>query len=94
MLFLNKQEKQEMGVVGLRCDEVEAMSVDIFVKSLTIRCCVWYGCQENSLVQKKTAFWNFIEEEVSSAWDSVSGFILHFDGNLWAGPDIIPGDPR
>ena len=23
-----------------------------------------------------------------------SGFILHFDGNLWAGSQIIPGDPR
>ena len=75
-------------------DEVEAMSVDIFVRSMTIRCCVGYGCQETSLVDKKTAFWNFIEEEVISAWNSGSGFILHFDGNLWAGPDIIPGDPR
>ena len=26
--------------------------------------------------------------------NSESGFILHFDGNLWAGKDIIPGDPR
>ena len=21
-------------------------------------------------------------------------FILHFDGNLWAGQNIVPGDPR
>ena len=32
-------------------DEVEAMSVDIFVKSLTIRCCVGYGCQENCILE-------------------------------------------
>ena len=31
---------------------------------------------------------------IISAWDSGSGFILQFDGNLWAGSDIIPGDPR
>ena len=32
-------------------DEVEAMSVDIFVKSLTIRCCVGYRCQENCILE-------------------------------------------
>ena len=75
-------------------DEVEAMSIDIFVKNMSIRCCIAYGCQENSQVDKKNAFWSFIEEEVTSAWSSGSGFILHFDGNLWAGSDIVPGDPR
>ena len=75
-------------------DDVEAMSVDIHVKNMKIRCCVAYGCQENSLVEKKKNFWDFIEEEVISAWDSGSGFILQFDGNLWAGSNIIPGDPR
>ena len=23
-----------------------------------------------------------------------TGFVLHFDGNLWAGEDLVPGDPR
>ena len=27
-------------------DQVEALSVDIYVKSMKIRCCVAYGCQE------------------------------------------------
>ena len=36
----------------------------------------------------------YIEEKVTAAWDSDSGFILHFDGNLWAGPNLVPGDPR
>ena len=75
-------------------NDIEAMSVDIFVRTMSIRCCVAYGCQESSLVEKKEAFWNFIEEEVESAWNSGSGFILQFDGNLWAGPELIPGDPR
>ena len=53
-----------------------------------------YGCQETDLVERKDAFWSYLDQEVSLADQSESGFILHFDGNLWAGPDIIPGDPR
>ena len=75
-------------------EDVEAMSVDIFVKSMKIRCCVAYGCQENALIEKKKTFWDFIEEEVESAWTSGSGFVLQFDGNLWAGDQLVPGDPR
>ena len=75
-------------------DEIEALSVDIVVQKMKIRCVVGYGCQENSLLDKKYAFWNYIEEEVITAWNSGSGFILQFDGNLWAGDDVVPGDPR
>ena len=75
-------------------DEVEALSVDIFVQNMKIRCCVAYGCQESQLNERKEAFWTYLEEEVQMARRSESGFILHFDGNLWAGEHIIPGDPR
>ena len=61
---------------------------------MKIRCCIAYGCQESDLVGKKEAFWEYIDEDVLDADGSDSGFILHFDGNLWAGKDIIPGDPR
>ena len=36
----------------------------------------------------------FLDKEVQFAKLSGSGFILQFDGNLWAGKGIIPGDPR
>ena len=75
-------------------DLVEALSVEISLKSLKIRCCVAYGCQETDLVERKDAFWTFLDEEVSIANQRGSGFVLHFDGNLWAGSTIIPGDPR
>ena len=65
-------------------DDVEALSVDIIA----------YGCQENDLVARKEAFWTFLDEEVYEADHLGNGFILQFDGNLWAGPDIIPEDPR
>ena len=38
-------------------DTVEALSVDIFLKSFKIRCCAAYGCQENESNEKKNAFW-------------------------------------
>ena len=75
-------------------EEVEALSVDIFVKDFKIRCVVAYGCQESDLENRKTAFWDYLGEEVSLAEQAEAGFILHMDGNLWAGDRIIPGDPR
>ena len=61
---------------------------------MKIRCVVAYGPQENQIIEKKNAFWGFLDEEVQFAKLSGSGFILQFDGNLWAGKEIIPGDPR
>ena len=75
-------------------DDVEALSIDIFLKNMKIRCCVAYGPQENELVEKKNAFWIFLDEEVFAAKNAGNGFILQCDGNLWAGKGIIPGDPR
>ena len=71
-------------LVSKGCDEVESISVEISVKKMKIRCCVAYGLQENSLIEKKAVFWNYLEEEVSTSWNMGSGFILQFDGNLWA----------
>ena len=93
-LVLGCLRELEPVLVSKGDEEVEAMSVEISVKQMRIRCCVAYGCQENSLLDKKVKFWNFIEEEVTTSWNQGSGFILQFDGNLWAGPQIIPGDPR
>ena len=75
-------------------DLVEALSISISIKSMSIRCCVAYGCQENDSSERKEAFWRYLDEDVLQASSSGSGFILQFDGNLWAGCDIIPGDPR
>ena len=32
-------------------DNVEALSVEISVRNMRIRCCVAYGCQETELVE-------------------------------------------
>ena len=65
-------------------DEVEALSVEIVVKNMKVRCCVAYGCQENDLVDRKDAFWTYLDEEVALADPNESGFVLQFDGILWA----------
>ena len=75
-------------------DQVEALSVEIILKRMKIRCVVAYGCQESDNVERKEAFWKYLDEDVCQANTSSSGFVLQFDGNLWAGNNIIPGDPR
>ena len=75
-------------------DMVEAISVDIFIKNLKIRCCAAYGPQETDLNERKSEFWEYLYNEVVFARNSGAGLVLHFDGNLWAGNSIIPGDPR
>ena len=45
-------------------DTVEALSVEIFVKKMKIRCCIAYGPQENDLIERKEKFWTYIEEDV------------------------------
>ena len=93
-LALGCMEELQPTLVRTGGDTVEAISVDIFLKNINIRCCVAYGCQESDPIEKKEAFWNYLYEEIELAEQSNSGFILHFDGNLWAGNDIIPGDPK
>jgi hypothetical protein len=75
-------------------DQVEALSVDIFLKNIKIKCCVAYGPQEGDNVEKKEAFWEHLDKEVEEASKAGAGFVLQFDGNLWAGDKVIPGDPR
>ena len=70
-------------------DTVEALSVEISLKNLKIRCCAAYGCQESDLIERKEKFWKYLEDDVFFAEQSGAGFILHFDGNLWAGSDIV-----
>ena len=84
---------QELQPVWLRegDDEVEALSVEIILQKMKIRCVVAYGCQENDNIVRKEAFWNYLDEDVFQADISGSGFILQFDGNFWAGKEIIPG---
>ena len=88
--------KEELKPVLVRegSDEVETLSIEIFVQKLKIRFCTGYGFQENELVEKKNSFWEYFDNEVLEAEKSGSGLIIQMDGNFWAGKSIVPNDPR
>ena len=44
--------------------------------------------------EKKDAFWKYLDEEVEEATNTGAGLVIQCDGNLWAGNQIIPNDPR
>ena len=46
------------------------------------------------LNEKKIKFWTYLDEDVFMAKQEGAGFILQFDGNLWCGPELLPGDLR
>ena len=75
-------------------DEVEAITIEINVKKLAISFTVAYGPQENDQIERKTKFWDYLDEEVIRSSQDGKGFILQCDSNAWLGPNIIPGDPR
>ena len=75
-------------------DEVEVLVVLVDMGILKVRLITAYGPQENALKEKKTKFWNFLEEETSKAEFEGQGLIIQMDGNLHAGPKIVPKDPN
>lgn len=75
-------------------EEVEALTVDIQVRQMTISCTTAYGPQKNADIKKKTAFWNYLSEEATRASNEGKGFVLQGDLNSWLGSKIIPGDVR
>ena len=82
-------------------DEVEVLTVEIWVEDFPIRLVVAYGPQnsdrENNAPKHKETkekFWEYIEKEFIEAKKTASGFLVHMDGNLHAGEEIVPNDPN
>ena len=104
--YLNRQNRQGGGLaVGIENniestliregdDNIEALSIQIILKQLPVRIIVGYGPQENDNIDKKTQFWNFIEQEINEAEIAEHGIILQMDGNLHAGPGLVKNDPN
>jgi hypothetical protein len=70
------------------------LTVQIFARDFPIRCVGGYGPQENDPIERKYKFWAKLDSEVLEAENLEIGFILQMDGNLWAGSELIPGDPN
>ena len=57
-------------------NDVEALTIDIFIRNMKIRCCVAYGFQENQENEKKDSFLNYLDNEVIEAKKSGAGLII------------------
>ena len=45
-------------------------------------------------MKKKDKFWSRLSEEVEEAYENDLAIIFQMDGNLWAGPEVVKGDPN
>ena len=75
-------------------DYVEALTVDITVKQMQIACTTAYGPQEKDSKDKKSRFWDYLDEEAKRAEKEGKGFILQGDLNSWIGKEHISKDTR
>ena len=73
-------------------DGVEALTVDIHVKNMTISVVSAYSPQESANVETKNAFWQYLHVEAEKAKSYGKGFILQGDLNAWLGNVMLPGD--
>ena len=72
-------------------DEIEVLVVEIKLEDLKTRCICAYGPQEKD---RKLNFWARPSEEVKESKENESAIIIQMDGNLWAGEEIVKGDPN
>ena len=75
-------------------DHVEAITVEIWLEGFPTRLLCAYGPQESDSKERKNQFWEYISIETQNARKDGAGLIIQMDGNLWAGKNIIPGDPN
>ena len=75
-------------------DNVEALTVDIWVEGFPIRLICGYGPQEYDKKVRKLSFWSYLNTETQKAQTDGAGLIIQMDGNQWAGKGIIKSDPK
>ena len=84
-------------------DESEALTVQISVNNLEIRCVVGYGaCESDRQAKKldtnqhdrKLKLWEFLENEVIEAENKCQGLVIQMDANASLGPELLKNDPN
>ena len=75
-------------------DDAEAITVEIWVEGFPVRLVCGYGPQECDSKDRKDSFWEYITKETIRANNEGAGLVLQMDGNLWAGENVIKGDPN
>ena len=97
-----RKKKENGGGIAIGCkeilkpvwvregSEVEALSIELFLKKFKIRFSTGYGFQENELIEKKNLFWEYFDNEVIEAEKSGSGLLIQMDGNFGLGAILFP----
>ena len=75
-------------------DDIDAITININTKNISIACTSAYGPQTSALVETKTKFWKYLNHAAKDARNAGTGFILQGDLNATLGATIIPGDPN
>ena len=75
-------------------NDAEAITIEVWIGGFPIRLICGYGPQEGDKVERKEKFWEYLSIEVQKAKDDGAKVIIQMDGNLWAGAEIIEGDPK
>ena len=73
-------------------ENVEAITINIHVKNMTVSVTSAYGPQETSKVEMKILLWNYLNEEAHRSKACGKGYILQEDLNAILGPELLPGD--
>ena len=83
-------------VLVFQCEEgAEIMVVQVRLGHRNIRIFNAYGPQEQDVsAQTKFNFWQNLEKEIISAYESNCEIIIELDANAKVGPNVIPNDPH
>ena len=73
---------------------VEAITIQLSSKSMNIRITNAYGPQEYDPEQKKSDFWNYLDNEILECIKEDSACLIFMDGNAWLGSEYIKNDPH
>ena len=105
--YFKKGDKKEGGGVAIAAKlelnpalisegegNVEALTIDIHTKNITISCTSAYGPQKKECTQTKDKFWAHLGKQAENAMNAGKGFILQGDLNAKLGPSMITGDPK
>ena len=75
-------------------DNAEALTIEIWIYGFPIRMICGYGPQEYDQKKTKDSFWDYLNDATQKAQQDGAGIIIQMDGNLWAGQNIVPKDPK
>ena len=73
-------------------DEIEYLTVEVWVANLSIRIITAYGPQIGDSLERKENFWEAIEKEAKNADMAGAGVIIQMDSNCHFGKNIIKND--